>query len=343
MDSVLDLADLAAEQWGLVTAAQARAVGVSNQMAARLADQGRLERLAYGVYRVTGAPADQLDGLRAAWLALDPARTAAERRQDPTPAVVSHRAAAAAVYKYGDLDGDVYEFTTPGRRQSRRSDVRFHRATLEPGEWTVVDGLPVTTPVRTIIDLAATRIDGGHLAAVVRDAVTRYDVDEAELAERLRPYADKYGAPLGDGARMIQAFLEQAGVPASLLATSAALRAAIRAAGPIETSAFAAANAPAMQSISESLSRLLAQANAPALEAARRVAAQATLPAIKASQRLTEANAPTVATARRLRAKVPRIAVPKTPGLAALTRGVDDEHDEDDQDDNRDDLENGGE
>lgn len=228
MDAVLELADLAAEQWGLVTAAQARAVGVSNQMAARLADRGRLERLTYGVYRVTGAPAGPLDGLRAAWLALEPERTVAERVQDPTPVVVSHRAAAAAVYGYGDLDGDVYEFTTPGRRQSRRSDVRFHRATLEPGEWTVVDGLAVTTPVRTIVDLAAARIDGEHLAAVVRDAVTGYDVDEAELAERLRPYADRYGAPLGDGARLIQAFLERAGVPVSPIATSVDLQAAIR-------------------------------------------------------------------------------------------------------------------
>lgn len=218
---------LAAEQWGLVTAAQARALGVSNQTAGKLTERGSLKRLAYGVYRVTGAPAGPLDDLRAAWLAIEPARRAAERVRDEVSVVVSPRAAAAAVHRYGDLDGDVYEFTTPRRRRSRRPDVRFHRADVDPGDWTVVDGLPVTTPERTIVDLAAAQIDGGHLAGLVRDALTGYAVDEDKLADRLRLYAHRYGAPLGDGSRMIETLLDQAGVPASSQVTSAAVRAAL--------------------------------------------------------------------------------------------------------------------
>lgn len=308
MDAVLELADLAAEQWGLVTAAQARAVGVSNQMAARLTERGTLERLAYGVYRVSGAPAGPLDGLRAAWLALEPARRAVERTQDATPIVVSHRAAAAAVYGYGDLDGDVYEFTAPSRRQSRRTDVRFHRAVVEPGDWAVVDGLPVTTPERTIVDLAAARIDGGHLAGVVRDAVMGFDVDENELAQRLRPYAHHYGAPLGDGAQMIQLLLDQAGVEASPQLTAAALKALT---SSIDTSAFASANAPALESLSrafaranptamQSMARILEQSNPTAMQSLARMAAQANPPAMESVKRiLGEMNRPAFDAARK--------------------------------------------
>lgn len=326
MDAVLELADLAAEQWGLVTAAQARALGVSNQTAARLTERGTLERLAYGVYRVTGAPAGPLDELRAAWLAIEPARRAAERVQDEVPVVVSHRAAAAAVYGYGDLDGDTYEFTTPRRRQSRRPDVRFHRADMDPGDWVVLDGLPVTTPERTIVDLAATRIDGGHLAGLVRDAITGYAVDEDELAARLRPYAHHYGAPLGDGSRMIEALLDQAGIPASPQVTSAAVRAALASgmtSGIADTTgiaaAFALANSPAMESISralahanspamESLQRVIAHANAPALESIRRMIAQINAPAMEAARKAMMAAVPKVTLPE---GSVPKVTVPK--------------------------------
>lgn len=43
--------------------------------------------------------------------------------------VVSHRS-AAALYRLGDLPADVHEFTLPARRQTRRVDVRPHRARL---------------------------------------------------------------------------------------------------------------------------------------------------------------------------------------------------------------------
>lgn len=170
MAAPLDLSDLAAEQWGLVTAAQARSLGVTPQALARFARQGILERLVHAVYRAAGAPPSPLDDLRAAWLALDPARRARDRRREARPAVVSFRS-AAAVHGLGDLAADAMEFTVSGRKQTRRPDVRIHRGALDRGDWTIVDGLPVTTALRTIRDLASTHIDGGHLAGAVRDAL----------------------------------------------------------------------------------------------------------------------------------------------------------------------------
>src|SRR5450759_4269710 len=70
--------DLAMDQWGMTTTAQARNEGLSSQQLARLADTGALERLRHGVYRVAGVPTNPNDDLRAAWLALAPARTAQE-------------------------------------------------------------------------------------------------------------------------------------------------------------------------------------------------------------------------------------------------------------------------
>jgi hypothetical protein len=211
MSAVLELADLAAEQWGLVTTAQAREVGVSPQAIARFTNQGALERMTHGVYRVTGAPATPLDSLRAAWLALDPVRRAGERIRDHQPAVVSHRS-AASIHRLGDLEADEFEFTSGERKQSRRADIRIRRGHVGPEEWGVVDGLPVTTVIRTVDDLAADRIDGGHLAGVVRDALTRQQVDDKALIAVLRHHAHHYSAPMGDGKALLARLLQESGI-----------------------------------------------------------------------------------------------------------------------------------
>lgn len=227
------LGGLAAEQWGLFTTAQAERIGVSSQQLARLAGQGVIERARHGVYRVAGAPPAVVDHVRTAWLALRPADTAAQRLAGERAGgsggvsgggtdeveVVSHRT-AAALYGLGDLDADRAEFTVATRRQSRDRDVRFHLATLGPREWTVVDGLPVTTVERTLVDLARDHLDGGHLAGVVRDAVTTLHVEPSVVAQALAPFAHRYGAEPGDAQGLVRQFLEQAGVPAATYAAA---------------------------------------------------------------------------------------------------------------------------
>ena len=56
MRQAVEVAELASEQWGLVTTAQAGVLGVSSQTMAALANDGAAERLTHGVYRMTGAP-----------------------------------------------------------------------------------------------------------------------------------------------------------------------------------------------------------------------------------------------------------------------------------------------
>ncbi|MFD7161375.1 type IV toxin-antitoxin system AbiEi family antitoxin domain-containing protein [Kribbella sp. NPDC059898] len=213
----MQVAELAGEQWGLITTGQARQLGVSAAELARWADRGALTRLTHGVYKITGSAYDPHDDLRAAWLGLDPKRTAIDRlAQQQVDAVVSHRS-AAALHGLGDLDADVLEFTVHGRRQSRRPDVRLHTrsAPIDPRSWSRVAGLPVTTIMATIVDLAAANIDGGHLAGIVRDAVATAVVDIDDLSAALAPYAHRYNATLGNGRALVERLVSEAGLPAT--------------------------------------------------------------------------------------------------------------------------------
>lgn len=210
--SMVDLAEVAAGQWGMITTAQARAVGHTPQTLSRLTSRGALERLTHGVYRFAGVPPDPSDAMRSSWLTLDPAHTASDRLLSATPGVVSHRS-AAVLQNLGDVSANYIEFTAPRRRQTRRPDIRLHRARLPPESWTIVNGLPVTTPVQTIKDLARDHLDGGHLAGVIRDALVTHHVDSDEVVAALRPYAQMYGAPPDDGSALLQTFIVSAGIP----------------------------------------------------------------------------------------------------------------------------------
>jgi very-short-patch-repair endonuclease len=95
-------------------------------------------------------------------------------------AVLSHRSAAALL----DLRraGTVIEVTVPGRGGRKvPAGVRLHRTTtLTPRDVAVVRGIPVTTPARTIIDLARTT-SGRQLEQLIDRADQRGLIDFADL------------------------------------------------------------------------------------------------------------------------------------------------------------------
>ncbi|MFG3208025.1 hypothetical protein [Streptomyces sp. NPDC048192] len=66
-------------------------------------------------------------------------------------------------------------------------------AKVGPTEITTVDGLPVTTAVRTITDLLRAGADGGHIGGVIADAERRDLIAVDDLAQRVQPFARKYG------------------------------------------------------------------------------------------------------------------------------------------------------
>lgn len=207
-----EVARIAEMQDGLVTTRQAVRVGVPRLSLARLAESEDLERLTHGVYRVRGADEDEYTGLRAAWLAADPGRTAAERAADlGHPVVVSHRS-AAAVHGIGNMYADRHELTAPVRKQSRREDVTIRRAEVPRSDITISRGMLVTTIERTLADLARTEPELGDVADALADAHRRGAVDLKALAPMLDSAARRHGAR--NGGELLERMLELRGLDA---------------------------------------------------------------------------------------------------------------------------------
>lgn len=106
------------------------------------AEQGWLIRVRRGVYLVAGVPASPWQPLMAATLAAGP------------KAVISHSSAAAIHRFYGIVESRP-ELTVPLDRCPQLKGVRVHRsATLTTTDTEVRCGVRLTTPIRTVIDLA---------------------------------------------------------------------------------------------------------------------------------------------------------------------------------------------
>lgn len=185
----------AGDQWGMLTAGQARRAGASRVDLNRLTDDGILEPIAGAarVYRLVGAPADpDLDPLRAAWLQLGGSKTWDERIAD-ADAIVSHRSAAHA-RGLGDLIPLQHEFYVPTRRRPRRTDIHLRvRSSLDPDGWTVWRGLPVCTIDMMIGDLLHDHEGESAIAQIVHDAIHDGLLDHARLHRAAHGHARSYG------------------------------------------------------------------------------------------------------------------------------------------------------
>lgn len=207
------LSDLAEGQWGLVTRAQARRLGIAWSTLSHLADpQGTLERIAHGVYRLRGSADPGHLSLRAAWLQLDPATPAWERLDKPEQALVSH-SSAAVLYDVGDLRADTHEFSLPVRRQTRRPDVRLHRGQVSDQDWIILHGLPTTRAGRMVADLLADHHEPETVAQIVREVLDRVYDYPAVVAEKLSPFARRFNLPSNDGIALLDLLLTMAGHP----------------------------------------------------------------------------------------------------------------------------------
>lgn len=104
-------------------------------------------------------------------------------------AAVSHRSAASLWGLLAPADGPV-DISIPGNGgRRRRKDIRLHRSlTLRPASVTLRDGIPATTPARTIADLR--RVSSGEARLI----------SSSELRRAIRQ-ANFLGLPLGEEER----------------------------------------------------------------------------------------------------------------------------------------------
>jgi hypothetical protein len=174
---------LAIRQHGVVATRQLVRLGLTRRAVSHRAAVGRLHRIHRGVYAV-GHPVLGPDGRRmAAVLAAGPR------------AVLSH-ASAGALWELRPSAAAKTDVTVPtagGRAQ--RAGIRIHRVPgLAPGEATTLRGIPVTTPARTILDLAA-MLQPRRLERVLDEAEQRELVDVPSLEALARARAGHRGAP----------------------------------------------------------------------------------------------------------------------------------------------------
>jgi Transcriptional regulator, AbiEi antitoxin len=198
--------DFAEGQWSLITHRQLAALGIRPATLARLLADGTLERVTHGVYRIRGSGEPDHVGLRAAWLMLDPAVPAWERLDDPDVGLVSH-ASAAELYGVGDLRADVHEFTLPGRRQTRRPDIRLHRGRVSAEHRIILQGLPVTRAGWMIGDLLADHVDPETVARITAEVIDRVFDYPPVITQRVAPFAARFGLPRGDGLGVLDQLL----------------------------------------------------------------------------------------------------------------------------------------
>jgi hypothetical protein len=192
---VASLSPVVSDQWGMLTAAHARRLGVSRVDLNRLVKDGTLEPFpgAARVYRLTGVPEDpDQDPVRAAWLQLGKGQLWEERIRD-VDAVVSHRS-AAHVRSLGDLIPRVHEFYVPTRVRLRRNDLRLRvRPRMARSDWSLSGGLPVCTIQKIVADLLADHEDESAVAQIVRDGLRDGLLGRDELARAAAAHASDYG------------------------------------------------------------------------------------------------------------------------------------------------------
>jgi hypothetical protein len=112
-------------------------------------------------------------------------------------AVLSHLAAAAhwRIWRRA-IDG--IDVLVPGNRRARKG-FRLHRVNnLDPRDTTVHQGVPITTPARTLVDLAQV-LTTHQLANVIHEAAFRSRFDENRTREAMaraqgRPLSSLHGA-----------------------------------------------------------------------------------------------------------------------------------------------------
>jgi hypothetical protein len=137
------LARLAAQQHGAFTTAQAAGCGFNRRLIDRWAQRGVFLRVHPSVYVIGGSPRTWMQEVSAAVLSVNDA------------AAVSHQT-AAVLWEMTDRRPDRIDVVTARWDRVRRPCIAVHESRdLLELDRVVLDGIAVTSPVRTIVDLGA--------------------------------------------------------------------------------------------------------------------------------------------------------------------------------------------
>ena len=132
-------------QHGYFRVSQAREHGISSQLLSHYIRQGRFDRVRRGLYRLRGFPSSEHDEMRERWMAVGIDK-----------AVLSHQS-ALALLGLSDVIPDAVHLLVPRRHRGLRrppGTVIHTRPDDEKVSTVWREGLPLTTPARTLVDVA---------------------------------------------------------------------------------------------------------------------------------------------------------------------------------------------
>jgi predicted transcriptional regulator of viral defense system len=186
-----ELLALAEDNDGLVTAHQARAIGIMDSVLARLTQRKRLERVARGVYRIPYFPSDRMSQYREAVLW-------ARASHGPENVALSHET-AMAVFGIPDVNPSRVHITVPKDARLRRRTPKWivvHRGELPVADVMQHEGLPVTTLGKSFLQVFQETGRLGLARQAVKDARKEGYISVAEanrLARELNRHTHSAG------------------------------------------------------------------------------------------------------------------------------------------------------
>jgi hypothetical protein len=156
------------EQDGFVTTRQAELLGVRRSKLSALVRGGELRPMLRSVYALAKRrPTPRVDErLYSAWLALDGQRLPWERTD---PIVVLSHASAARLHDLGTLPGDIVEMTAA----TRRTTTLLAPLDALDWQWANERRVMITTPARTIADLATSPVERDYVLDALADAIAQ--------------------------------------------------------------------------------------------------------------------------------------------------------------------------
>jgi predicted transcriptional regulator of viral defense system len=193
-DSEPDFASLfgaASEQAGFFTSAQAHACGYSKQLLAYHAAKGRFVRIQRGLYRLRDYPSSPHEEVMAAWLATG-----------KDSSIVSHESALDLLDLSDVVPTSIHMLIPRNRRGlSGMPGVTLHTTThaIQPNEIALREGMRLTAPARTILDVAELGTAPEQVIMAIVQASDRGWITDAELRAEARDRDSRVTALIDKG------------------------------------------------------------------------------------------------------------------------------------------------
>ncbi|MBI4245028.1 MAG: hypothetical protein HY606_13135 [Planctomycetes bacterium] len=159
------LFEIASQQGGYFTAKQAFEAGYSYRLHSYHRHQGNWRGVDRGVFRLVDFPNSPHEDLIrwSLW---------SKNREDTPQAVASHET-ALSIHELSDVMPGKVHMTVPPKFRKQSSGCVIHKAILKPEEMERREGFFITTPLRTIIDVAEGNLSLEQVEKAIRDAFNK--------------------------------------------------------------------------------------------------------------------------------------------------------------------------